>query len=83
MIALVLFSFIYVVAEADHDCEGEHCHICECIEICAELLQKFGFKASAGTQFAALALFVLMAAIIPAGTHTESTPVSLKVQLNN
>jgi hypothetical protein len=83
MIALVLFSFIYVVAEADHDCEGEHCQVCECIEICAGILQRFGFKASSSVQLGVAALIPLLAAVILSGTHTETTPVSLKVRLNN
>lgn len=83
MIALVLFSFIYVVAEADHDCEGEHCQVCECIEICAGILQKFGFKASSSVQLGVAALIPLLAAVILTGTYTGTTPVSLKVRLNN
>ncbi len=83
MIALVLFSFFYVVAEADHHCEGEHCEICECIEICVGILQKFGFKASSGVNPLALALIGLIAVLIPSGTYTGRTPVSLKVRLNN
>ena len=32
MLAFVLFSAFYIAAEAEHDCEGEGCPICVCIE---------------------------------------------------
>lgn len=34
-----LFSFLFVVREAHHDCIGEDCPICECIEQCQGIIK--------------------------------------------
>lgn len=83
MILTVMFSVFFIAAEADHECEGAHCHVCECIEICVTILQRFGFKASSSSAVGASAFVALLAVLIPAGTYTFTTPVSLKVRLNN
>ncbi len=41
-IMLALFvSSAYIALEADHDCAGGHCEICEHIEECRALLRSF------------------------------------------
>ena len=83
MAAVVLFSVFYIAAEADHECEGEHCQICECIEICAGILQRFGFGA-VHSAVAAACCFALISVIFCCETvRSENTPVTLKVRLNN
>ena len=83
MIFTVLFSVLFIAAEADHECEGEHCHVCECIEICVTILQRFGFNTSSSSALEAAAFIAVLAVLIPAGAYTFTTPVSLKVRLNN
>ena len=41
----VAFSAIYIVAESDHDCTGEHCAICHQIELCKNLLRSLTLAA--------------------------------------
>ena len=83
MASVLLFSVFYIAAEADHECEGAHCHVCECIEICAGLLQRFGFE-SEHTLVAAAAVFALISVIFCyEKVRSENTPVTLKVRLNN
>jgi hypothetical protein len=83
MIVVVLFSAYIVTAKAEHDCEGEECEVCECIEICIGLLERFGAGASAAAALSVASLIPLLAV-----THREiivlrNTPVSYKVRLNN
>lgn len=36
------FAIVFVVFEANHDCSGEDCPICEQIEICQKAFEEFG-----------------------------------------
>ncbi len=84
MALMLLISSAYIVHEADHDCVGEGCHICETIQHLTAMIRSFG-----------MALLVLLVAILllalrpicrfpereslPAG----STLISWKIRLNN
>ena len=37
---VMLFSALFIVLEADHDCHGEECRICEQIQLCEDLLRQ-------------------------------------------
>ena len=83
LLAVVLFSAFYIIAEADHDCAGEDCHICACLLLCEHLLhrQNSGILASALAVAAAVLLICL--ALSSAPGFALETPVSKKVRLNN
>lgn len=34
LIASFAFSSLFIIAEADHDCVGEGCHICQAVSVC-------------------------------------------------
>ena len=38
LLFVLLFSITYISLESDHDCCGEDCHICECLEACGKTL---------------------------------------------
>ena len=40
--AAVLFSALFVVLEADHDCDDENCSVCAQIGVCEDLLRQAG-----------------------------------------
>ena len=83
MAAVIMFSVFFIAAEADHDCEGEECHICATIKICNGILrQAGGAKALAVT--CAVALFIMAVTVLPHEDQlAKETPVSSKVQLND
>lgn len=39
--AALIFSAVFLAAEANHDCHGEDCQICQQIMICARILGLF------------------------------------------
>lgn len=39
MLAFMLFASFFVAIEAHHDCVGEDCPICTCIENCESIIQ--------------------------------------------
>ena len=81
--AVILFSTAFVVAEADHDCTGDHCAICHQIAICQNTLKQL----SLGAQVAALAdalTYTLLRTVLPiSNLHTLTTLITLKVKLSN
>lgn len=82
MLFAFLFSVVFISVEADHDCEGEHCEICQCIDMCLTVLKTTGIAA---VTFFALSVFERQKEMI---CHLENimchkTPTDLKIQLNN
>lgn len=80
----VLFSWGFIAAEAQHDCEGEDCEICLCIEQCLAVLSRI---AESNVSFAPAPafLFIILFFICFFGRKNTiaPTPVEYKVQLNN
>ena len=83
LLVVMLFSSFYIAVEAHHDCVGEKCEVCLAIRQCEKLLHEI----SDG-------LIVLLAIILPltvlsdhiifkAPVLSKSTPVSVKVRLND
>lgn len=81
--AVFVFSLAFTVFEADHDCEGEHCHICATIDVCGSLLRQAGNANAVKAAMAVVVLFVVVALIPVASDIPAATPVSDKVMLND
>ena len=79
----LLFSTFFVSVEADHDCAGEHCSICETIEKCEAILYEMQNTVSHAFALAFGMAFLLALAGICARVSVHPTPVSRKVQMNN
>ncbi len=84
MLVIMLFSAFYIAAEADHDCAGEDCPVCACIQQCETRMRVFG--EGAGVQLSAVipVLFVLLiSSFLSAASFAADTLVSQKVRLNH
>ena len=84
LVAFVLLSSMhYVVAEADHDCCGEHCTICYRIALCENILRTLGM--SIGAAAFAVVVCRTVSALLPMASVQIfcATPVTLKVKLSN
>ena len=83
MLLVVLVSASYVAVESGHDCTGEDCPICACINQCENTLRQVG----GGVDFQAdtvLPVFFILIIAVPASVSlTAETPVSRKIRLNN
>ncbi len=79
---VVLFSSLYIMLEADHDCCGEDCHICETLENCQATLHQIGAVPVAGSAVIASVFFFIAVNLREARRSSNETPVSDKVQLN-
>ncbi len=79
----LLFSALFLLLEADHDCAGADCPVCSVLALCRETLAGFALAAPA-------LLFPLGAAlsarrVLPAARRTPCgfSPVARKVKLLN
>lgn len=79
----LLFSVAFITVEANHDCSGDNCPICQQINTCQNILDGIAL-AGAAAGFVAALLHILYKLILP---YTEDIPkitlVSLKVKLLN
>ena len=83
MLFVMLFSNYYIAAETDHECEGEHCSVCECIKQCAAVRKQLS---SCGLiVLAAVAAVIFVRVVLLSGREIlcAATPVSMKIRLNN
>ena len=83
MLVAVLFSVFFIAHEANHDCAGEGCPICACIEVCENTLHQIGGGAAAQAAVVLPAIYLFLSVCLPAVIMTQETPVSRKVRLNN
>lgn len=81
--SFVAFSAAFIIAEADHDCVGEGCHICVGIEKCRSLLRGLAGALAASAVFLPPALCVISLLKRVQIEDKTVTPVTLKVKLLN
>ena len=84
LLFVLLFSISYVTLESDHDCCGEECHVCECLEACGNALRLF--RCSAGSADNAAiglsAVFFAITLVFASAIFGKETPVTDKIRLN-
>lgn len=83
MLVVVLVSASYVAVEAVHDCTGEDCPICACINQCENTLRQVGGGVDFQADTVLPVFFILIMAVPAAVSLTAETPVSRKIRLNN
>jgi hypothetical protein len=80
---VMMFSAIFIVFHTDHDCTGEDCPVCACLQQCENILHGAGdgsqFTASGIIPFVLITGFILVSSSIV----ISDTPVSAKVRMNN
>ncbi len=82
MLVTMLFSAFYIAAEINHDCSGEDCPVCACIQQCENTLRGVGNGTPLPVSVIGISLILLITACCPA-VISQDTPVSRKVRLNN
>ena len=80
---VVLFSAFFIVSHADHDCTGEDCPICACMQQCENILHGVG----GDSMFVSIGILpiVLFTASLFVFCYfvISDTPVSAKVRMNH
>lgn len=78
---VMFFSVAFVIAEFDHDCTGETCHICTEIEACVSLLNHLGLGLTGCAVIFGIFYMATVRVYQPADIRNKMTPISLKVKL--
>jgi len=82
MVLTLCLAAFFIAAEAHHHCEGEECHICDCIRQCEAVLYRTkGTVALVPAIVISVALF-LFSAELKGADLLQTTPVSEKVRIN-
>ena len=84
MVALsFVFSLFFITIEADHECEGEECHICRTLEVCEGLLRQSGAAVTSGAVPVA-AVWIICLVSVPVMTYVQDkTLVTDNVKMND
>ncbi len=83
ILVFVLLSYFFIAIELDHDCCGEDCHICECMEMCFNTVRRL---ADGAIRFFAVSLPVLVVTFVSVflvRLFEEETLVSAKIRMND
>ena len=80
---VVIFSSVFLVEHADHDCTGEDCPICEQLYSCAQNLKNLTAVAVTVMVMVAFRLVVQTGMGQTKCAYILRTPVNLKVKLSN
>lgn len=83
MLVVMLFSSFFIAAHADHDCTGEDCPICACIQQCENTIRGIGSSITAESAVIIPVLISLLIISLGVPSFQRDTPVSAKIRLNN
>ncbi|MCR5153299.1 MAG: hypothetical protein K6B75_00475 [Lachnospiraceae bacterium] len=82
-VLFLLFSGFYITEHADHECNHDHCPVCEMIEVCSMILKITG----TGIVFAAVYIGLHTEFFLRTVTYilclTEDSLIARKVRLND
>ncbi len=83
LVLVMLFSSFFIAVHADHDCTGEDCPICACIQQCQNTIRTIGSGVMAVASVVlplSIVLFFISSGVL---SFQHDTPVSTKVRLND
>lgn len=83
ILLVLLFSAAFIAAEADHDCAGENCPICDQIAACQNILKTFSLAVCIAAFPAVFSYTLCRGSFACADVIPRNTLVSLKVKLTN
>lgn len=83
VVIVMLFSVLFVAAEAEHDCAGEDCAICVQLAMCENALRVSALTAVLAALAAAVPGVLSLLCTHTPGMVSSVTPVSLKVKLSD
>ena len=83
LLFVMLFSVTYIASEANHECRGEDCPICVCIQQCENTLHQMGNGIVLHPAIMINTAFILVSAFLFEYDAVKETLVSRKVRLNH
>lgn len=83
VIFVVLFSSLFIVENANHDCIGDDCSICYVISVCKNVLKTIGLALAVAILTAFVGTFMLFLPSLTERVAGSISLVTLKVKLSN
>ena len=83
LLLAMLFSAFFITAETDHDCAGEDCPICACLQQCENTLHRIDDGNALLTAIVIPVIITLISAFLNTPEFSQETLFSRKVRLNN
>lgn len=80
---ITFFSFFFIVEEAGHDCTGENCPICACIDQAEETLKQLGSGTVGAAGFQPVFVWFALALACTFRLVPCTSLISQKVKLND
>lgn len=83
VVVVMLFSFCFIIEEAEHDCDGDDCQICYQISVCKNALKPLAIGFVAFVLAIYLYLFIFEQIVVACESQSYNSLVSLKVKLSD
>ena len=83
MLVMMLFSFFYIAAESRHNCCGDDCPVCACIDHCMRTIRQVNTAAKVSVAVIIPFLLVLVSTLTAVYVVSGETLVSRKVRMDN
>ena len=83
ILLVLLFSAAFIAAEADHDCAGENCPLCDQITVFKKIRNAFSLAVCIAAFPAVFSYTLCRGSFACADAIPRNTLVSLKVKLTN
>ncbi len=80
---VLLFSHLFVIAEADHECSGEDCPICEILAVVSCTIKELALIGAVVIVCAVLISAFAKVRNVGENTRSVSSLITLKVKLSN
>ena len=80
---IMMFSVLFIAEHADHDCTGDDCPVCACLQQCEMMFRGLETGMTAGAGVYLPLLFLIISVSLLCHFVAERTPVAIKVRLNN
>ena len=82
LIASFAFSSLFIIAEADHDCVGEGCHVCQAVRVCLNAVGSISLLLVGIVSTPFLKSVVLFCSYRKYGAVNTNNLINLKVKLS-
>ncbi len=82
-LSAMVFSAFYLATETRHDCSGEDCIICSCVQVCEKIIRQAGGNVAAEIVFVLALSVFFWGALLYKDVVFKMTLVTQKVRLND
>lgn len=83
VVFVMLFSACFIIENTEHDCKGEDCRICLCLNLCTSLLKTFSAAFCISVIVSSFAALYYTEKSELASENHVTTPIILKVKLSD